>query len=216
VPESQVTTVETTRRPLRAVVFNLPNQLTGLRLVLSVVMFVLIVWGLYLPSLVLFVVAAWTDMLDGYFARKLNQITTFGRILDPFADKVIVCGTFILLAADRRMLDTPYGLRAWMVVVIVGRELLVTVLRSFLEQHGADFSAKTSGKWKMVLQCVAAGVALFYLYDAPSAAAIAASAWRQLIFYTLVGSIWAALGMTIYSGLIYIRAAVRLLRQDHG
>ena len=61
------------------------------------------------------------------------------------------------------MAEVPWGLRAWMVVVIVGRELLVTALRSFIEDRGSDFSAKMSGKLKMVLQCVAAGVCLFYL-----------------------------------------------------
>ena len=76
---------------------------------------------------------------------------------------MIVCGTFILLAAIPAMSEVPWGLRAWMVVVIVGRELLVTALRSFIEERGSDFSAKMSGKLKMVLQCLAAGACLFYL-----------------------------------------------------
>ena len=113
----------------------------------------------------LFIIAAGTDWLDGYYARKYGQVTTLGRILDPFADKVIVCGTFIFLAADPDDGTTfPCGLRAWMVVVIVGRELLVTALRSFIEDRGSDFSAKMSGKLKMVFQCIAAGTCLFYLY----------------------------------------------------
>src|SRR5688572_5156393 len=81
---------------LRSTVFNLPNQLTWMRLALSVVMFVLLAFGrgwgmsprtLYFVSLALFAVAAGTDWLDGYFARKYHLITTLGRILDPFADK---------------------------------------------------------------------------------------------------------------------------------
>lgn len=123
-------------KPVPGAVFNLPNQLTSLRLLLSVVMFFLIPWEFYWTCLVLFVVAAGTDWLDGYYARKYGQVTTLGRILDPFADKVIICGTFIFLAAIPRMLETPWGIRPWMVVVIVGRELLVTALRSFLEQRG--------------------------------------------------------------------------------
>ena len=75
--------------------FNLPNQLTFLRLMLSVVLFCFIAWEYYLTSLWLFIIAAGTDWLDGYYARKYGQVTTLGRILDPFADKVIVCGTFI-------------------------------------------------------------------------------------------------------------------------
>ncbi len=194
---------------LRAGMFNLPNQLTSLRLLLSVVLFCFVAAEYYLTSMVLFIIAAGTDWLDGYFARKYGQVTTLGRILDPFADKVIVCGTFVFLIAVPAMSETPWGLRAWMVVVIVGRELLVTALRSFIEDRGSDFSAKMSGKLKMVLQCVAAGTCLFYLsYEKPQT--IHAASW---CWWLLVVSLWSALFLTIYSGLVYIRAAVRLLRE---
>ena len=194
-----------------ASVFNLPNQLTSLRLVLAVIMFCLIPWGTgatYLAAMVLFLLAAGTDWLDGYTARKYNLVTVLGRILDPFADKVIVCGTFIFLVAVPEMADVPLGLRAWMVVVIVARELLVTALRSFLEEGGTDFSAKMSGKLKMVLQCIAAALALFYL----SARAYGAD-WSEWLRFPLVASIWAAVILTVYSGLVYVRAAVKLLRK---
>ena len=194
---------------IRAVMFNLPNQLTFLRLILSVILFGFIVWEYYLTSMVLFIVAAGTDWLDGYFARKYNEVTTLGRILDPFADKVIVCGTFIFLMAVPEMGKAAFGLRAWMVVVIVGRELLVTALRSFIEDRGSDFSAKMSGKLKMVLQCVAAGVCLFYLsYDKPQTEHAANWCWCLM-----VASIWSALILTVYSGIVYVRAAVQLLRE---
>jgi len=190
------------------VVFNLPNQLTSLRLILSIVLFGFITWDYYLVGMVLFIIAAGTDWLDGYFARKYGQVTTLGRILDPFADKVIVCGTFIFLIAVPVMAKVPYGLRAWMVVVIVGRELLVTALRSFIEDRGSDFSAKMAGKLKMVLQCVAAGTALFYLsYDDPLKAA---PYWCWAL---LVVSLWSAVLLTVYSGVGYVVAAVRLLRK---
>src|SRR5688572_20047552 len=104
----------TSGEELRTVVFNLPNQLTWLRLALTVVMFCLIEAEQYAISLVMFLVAASTDWLDGYFARKYNLVTTLGRILDPFADKVIICGTFIYLAAI-----PASGVRPWMAVVIV-------------------------------------------------------------------------------------------------
>jgi CDP-diacylglycerol---glycerol-3-phosphate 3-phosphatidyltransferase len=194
---------------VRAVMFNLPNQLTFLRLILSAILFCFIAWEHYMTSMWLFIVAAGTDWLDGYFARKYNEVTTLGRILDPFADKVIVCGTFIFLIAAPGMTEAPWGLRSWMVVVIVGRELLVTALRSFIEDRGSDFSAKMSGKLKMVLQCVAAGVCLFYLsYDAPQAKNAADWCW-----WLMVASIWSALILTVYSGVVYVRAAVRLLRE---
>jgi len=199
------------QQPKEASVFNLPNQLTSLRLVLAVIMFCLIPWGTgatYLAATGLFLLAAGTDWLDGYVARKYNLVTTLGRILDPFADKVIVCGTFIFLVAVPEMAGVPLGLRAWMVVVIVARELLVTALRSFLEKGGTDFSAKMSGKLKMVFQCAAAALALFYL----SVSAYGAD-WSGWLWLPLVASIWAAVILTIYSGLVYVRAAVRLLRK---
>ncbi len=197
-------------RRILASAFNLPNQLTSLRLILAVVMFCLIAWdtrATYLASTVLFIVAAGTDWLDGYFARKYGMVTTLGRILDPFADKVIVCGTFIFLVAVPRMAETSLGLRPWMVVVVVGRELLVTALRSFLEDRGSDFSAQMSGKLKMLLQCVAAALALFYLSftDHPAGSPI----W---LWWPMVLAIWAAVALTVYSGLVYILVAVRLLR----
>jgi CDP-diacylglycerol--glycerol-3-phosphate 3-phosphatidyltransferase len=201
-------------------VFNLPNQLTTLRLVLSVVLFALIACEHYYTSLALFVLAAGTDWLDGYWARKYGQITTLGRILDPFADKVIICGTFIFLilpkvstnlAGLRVVVDEPWGLRAWMVVVIVGRELLVTALRSFLEERGSDFSAQMSGKLKMVLQCIAAGACLVFLGLARAPEGVqAVPAW---VWWTTVISVWSAVVLTVYSGVGYVLAAVRLLRR---
>ncbi len=193
---------------IRAVMFNLPNQLTFLRLILSIILFGFIAGGYYLTSLGLFIVAAGTDWLDGYYARKYGQVTTLGRILDPFADKVIVCGTFIFLAGVPTMLAVPWGLRAWMVVVIVGRELLVTALRSFIEDRGSDFSAKMSGKLKMVLQCVAAGACLYYLSRSQPTQGPQPWYW-----WVLVMSVWSAVALTVYSGVVYIRAAVRLLQR---
>jgi CDP-diacylglycerol--glycerol-3-phosphate 3-phosphatidyltransferase len=189
--------------------FNLPNQLTTLRLILSIILFGFLVWGWYLTSFVLFIIAAGTDWLDGYYARKYGMVTTLGRILDPFADKVIICGTFMFLAADPGMAEIKFGLRTWMVVVVVARELLVTTLRSFIEERGGDFSAKWSGKIKMVLQCIAAGACIFYLtYDGtPRNAPL----W---VVATLIGFVWGAVVSTIYSGAIYIVAAIKQLREQ--
>src|SRR6476659_49114 len=100
--------VATKEQHTREQVFNVPNQLTALRLALSLVLFVLVAFEYYLASAVVFAVAAGTDWLDGYWARKYGQVTNLGRILDPFVDKIVICGAFIFLAAA-----PGSGIRAW-------------------------------------------------------------------------------------------------------
>lgn len=185
-------------------VFNVPNQLSALRLVLSIVLFVLMATENYLSGMAVFLVAAGTDWLDGYWARKYGQITTLGRILDPFVDKIIICGAFIFLVAE-----PGSGVKAWMAVVVVGRELLVTALRNFLEGEGADFSAKMSGKLKMVLQCAAVLTCLYSL-------AYVAGGNHTLpdwLRWTRDVTIWAAVALTLYSGVEYILRAIEIARR---
>ena len=196
----------TSQRQERAALFNVPNQLTVLRLLLSLVLFVMMAYKGYMAGMVVFLIAASTDWLDGYVARKYGMVTPLGRILDPFVDKIIICGTFIYLIGipDSESLLTQ-TLRPWMVVVIVGRELLVTALRSFLEGEGEDFSATLSGKLKMLLQCVAAVVCLLYLSqgrgeDFPE--------WLELVMRV---SVWSAVAITILSGLAYVQRGVAIL-----
>lgn len=184
-------------------VLNVPNQVTSARLVLSIVLFVLLAQGHYLTSLVVFLIAAATDWFDGYWARKYQQITVLGRILDPFADKMVICGSFIFLTAVPES-----GVRAWMTVVIVGRELLVTALRSFLEERGTDFSASISGKLKMAVQCSAISVSIFRLSYVDTA--MEPAEWIILALQVLV---WATVVITVYSGLGYVFAAIRLIRK---
>ena len=183
---------------------NIPNQITIARLVISLIVFVLIPLRQFQWALGFFVLAAATDWLDGYLARKHGLITQLGRILDPFADKILISGTFILLAAE-----PGSQIAAWMAVIVVGRELLVTALRSFLEQQGADFSAKTAGKLKMVFQC---GAVVLSLYLLGSLARDSAAAERLSWFTGIV--VWLAIILTIYSGIGYIFSAARLLRQS--
>jgi CDP-diacylglycerol--glycerol-3-phosphate 3-phosphatidyltransferase len=199
---------ERTQQPRGAAVFNVPNQLTTARLILSIALFVLIELALrqqaasyYLAAMVLFIIAAGTDWLDGYWARKYGQITTLGRILDPFVDKVIICGTFIMLAAI-----PASGLTAWMAVVVVARELLVTAIRGFMEGEGIDFSASLSGKLKMVAQCLAVGWSLFRLSYGEALP-------PQWVTTGLDIVVWAAVALTVYSGVEYVVAAVRLWRR---
>ena len=100
-----------------------------------------------------------------------------------------------------------------MVVVIVGRELLVTALRSFLEERGSDFSANMSGKLKMVLQCVAAGSALVYLHCLQSVDQATRTAAPEWVYWFTIVSIWSAVVLTVYSGVIYVWIAYKLLKQ---
>jgi CDP-diacylglycerol--glycerol-3-phosphate 3-phosphatidyltransferase len=187
--------------------FNVPNQLTTLRLVLSIVVFVLIPWKLYLPAMIIFVIAASTDWVDGFWARRYGQVTKLGRVFDPFVDKIIICGAFILLAAEPQS-----GIQAWMAVVVVGREMLVTTLRSFIEQSGGDFSAKMAGKLKMVFQCVAVVVSLIVLMETTREPANW-FAWTLPVARQLLPiAVWVSVISTIYSGVGYVFAAAKYFR----
>lgn len=181
--------------------WNVPNQLTAARLVLSIVLFVLMSLHYWMASLVLFLVAAGTDWIDGYYARKYGQVTKLGRIFDPFVDKVLMCGSFVYLAAAY----PASGIHPWMAVVIVSRELLVTALRSFIEQSGGDFSANFPGKLKMVFQCAAVVASLLALYwgaEPPD--------W---LTWTVLGCAWVAVLSTLHSGWIYVAASFQYLRE---
>ena len=184
--------------------WNVPNQLTALRLLLSVAVFALIPLEQYLLATILFVVAAGTDWLDGYWARRYGQVTQLGRIFDPFVDKVLICGTFIMLA--EAMVDYPIvAIAGWLAVLVTAREMLVTVLRSYIEQQGIDFSAKMPGKLKMVFQCGAAVAALVALQYEPKNV-------PDWINITLFAFIVLTVVFTVYSGAGYVRSAARILR----
>jgi CDP-diacylglycerol---glycerol-3-phosphate 3-phosphatidyltransferase len=220
--DRNVAPTDTSSRPAALnVVWNVPNILTIARLVLSVICFVTLSFDWYLTSLVLFAIAAGTDWVDGFYARRYGQITQLGRILDPFADKIIICGTFTFLAAvppvfSEKGLDSSSSeIWAWMAVIVVAREILVTALRSFFEEHGSDFSAKWSGKWKMVFQCAAVAMSLwrlwYYEFDSYSLG------WGTMppasVTWTLRLIVWTAVIMTIYSGWVYVRRALDLLKK---
>ncbi|HUG69022.1 MAG TPA: CDP-diacylglycerol--glycerol-3-phosphate 3-phosphatidyltransferase [Pirellulaceae bacterium] len=181
-------------------VFNVPNQLTAARFVLAIVVFVLIHLHLFLAALIVFLIAASTDWIDGYYARKYGQVTKIGRMFDPFVDKIIICGTFIFLAAEQGS-----GIEAWMAVVVVGREMLVTALRSSIEQSGGDFSASFAGKLKMLFQCAAVVASLLMLWFGMDRA----PTWLPTTVLVLV---WVAVLSTIQSGLDYIFAAAKFFR----
>lgn len=180
--------------------WNVPNLLTTVRFALAIAVIALIPAKAYTAALIVFVVAASTDWMDGYWARKYGQVTKLGRIFDPFVDKIIICGSFIALVALPES-----GIAAWMAVVVVGRELLVTSLRGIIEGAGGDFSATFWGKWKMVVQCFAVGFSLLALALAPPS---------SLLLSLRHVAIWGSVLITIYSGLDYTLAAARVLRGE--
>lgn len=189
-----------TATPTRPPVFNLPNQLTAARLGLALVLFVLIEFQLWIACVLVFAVAAVTDWLDGYLARKQGLTSTLGRNMDPLVDKVLVCGAYIFLLPVEHA-----GLTAWMVTVVVSRELIITGLRGFMETSGITFGADWLGKIKMVLQCVTLlGIFAFL------------SAWESLGGYAIVRDvlIYATVAITALSGLQYIWRAFSILRMD--
>ena len=170
--------------------WNVPNVLSAVRFVLAVVVCGLVEWSYFLAATICFIVAASTDWVDGWWARRYNQVTKLGRILDPFVDKIIICGAMIALSG---FAESP--LRPWMATLVVGRELLVTSLRGMVEGQGGDFSAKQLGKWKMLLQCVAV-VAVMLMLE-----------WKTvstIYYWFTILSIYSAMALTVISGLEYV------------
>jgi len=189
---------------------NLPNQITLARLFLAIVFFALLSW--FNPDQLdrqrwrlqvcfwIFLVAALTDILDGLLARMLKSVTTFGRILDPVVDKVIVCGAFVLFASyhfwDAAHRVNVTGVQPWMVVVILTRELLVSAVRSHAESQGQEFGASWVGKLKMFFQSVTICVILGQL------------AWNLVALEPLrLACVWLTVAITAASAVSYIHRA---------
>ncbi len=154
----------------------IPNILTGSRLVLAVVFLAMIFFeptlsadrdmsfpGYLDLAFVIFVIAGLTDMFDGPVARKLNVASKFGRMVDPLADKILICGSFVVFAligqprlfnlSSARLAVIQWGFAG----IIIAREAFVTVLRHYSEAKGIKFPATVSGKLKMFVQAFAVG-----------------------------------------------------------
>ena len=176
---------------LRAAVFaNLPNILTLLR----IGAIPLLVWLMRDPSarasfvtFTVYLLASLTDFLDGYLARRYALVTPLGKLLDPLADKLLVVSALIMLA----MVDRRPGIPDWLLVIIVGRELGVTGLRSIAASEGIVLAAESSGKIKMILQTVGIhALILHYTYFGVSFYLIGIV---TLVVATMVG-LWSAVG----------------------
>jgi CDP-diacylglycerol--glycerol-3-phosphate 3-phosphatidyltransferase len=193
----------------------IPNMLTFGRLVLTVIFLAMI---LYSPGVenkatfltvafVIFVAAGLTDIIDGKVARKYNVTSKFGRMVDPLADKILVCGSFICFA----IIGEPklFGLNAktlavihWSVFgVLAAREVYVTILRHLAEAKGINFAATVSGKIKMFLQSFAIGTVIIKMGFVPNATW--GSCFTSMVFMLM-------LVVTVISG---IRATKRRLSQ---
>lgn len=184
---------------------NVPNLLSAARIPLAVVLFACIVHQAWLIGLIVFLVATATDWLDGWWARRYGPLTLVGRNLDPIADKVLVCGTFIYLIPV-----TSAGILPWMVTVVVCRELVVTGIRGIVEATGKKFGADWFGKLKMGLQCaVLIGVFLIEWLRTMSAETEQS---LRLLERVQVVILWSMLLATIGSGVQYLVKAARLLR----
>ncbi len=173
----------------RVMPINLPNVLTVLRIMLVPVLVVALLGntpaGDVLAAIV-FALASLTDFIDGWIARSRGSVTTFGKLMDPLADKLLIVGALLSLVSLHR-------LEGWVAMVIITRELAVTVLRVGAAQHGVVVEASRLGKLKTALQIVAI-MAVIAVHGSPL--------WMSLLVY-------AAVAITVLSGLDYFLRAMR-------
>jgi CDP-diacylglycerol--glycerol-3-phosphate 3-phosphatidyltransferase len=186
---------------------NLPNKLTVSRLVLTV----FFVWALFAPvpfndtlALIFFCVASFTDFLDGKIARKRNLITNFGILMDPLADKILTCSAFIAFVESSHLNPTaPVKVAAWMVIIIVARELAITGLRLLAASKNIVLAAEKFGKHKTISQMVAL-IALLVV-DAsnewPVGLQNVFAAWAPMFAKI---ALWITVALTAASGAIYL------------
>ena len=166
---------------------NLPNKLTMARIIAVPVFIVLYMMGYKEISCILFIVASVTDTLDGSIARKRGLVTNFGKIMDPLADKILVYSAFLCLVEDGIV-------PAWMLIIILFREFMVSGLRTVAAADGVVIAAGTTGKLKTILQMIA--VPLLLLNN-----------WPFILFTDVrvdIIMLWAQLVMTIISGAEYV------------
>ena len=184
---------------------NLPNSITLGRLLLTGVFIISAsIGGLaaHIVALVSFVLATISDWLDGYLARKLNLVTSLGKLLDPLADKILVAAAFVYLSAQ--------GLcPVWVTSVIIGREFLVTGLRQIAIEKGVIIAADNLGKWKTTFQLafgITCMVWLIFDQTSPHSGLGWLLHWLSnpdnFLFQTFL---WGALALTLLSGVHYLR-----------
>ena len=183
---------------------NLPNKLTVSRLILTAFFLMALLFDFpyhYTVALVLFVAASLTDLFDGIIARRRNLLTDFGKLMDPLADKVLICSAFIAFIE----LD---WMPAWMVILIVARELAITGLRLLAASKNIVLAAERQGKNKTISQ-ITAIIALLVTHSHADwgivgqlfAFEIADQAWT---WWVAEASKWVAVALTALSGFLYL------------
>jgi CDP-diacylglycerol---glycerol-3-phosphate 3-phosphatidyltransferase len=199
---------------------NLPNALTVARIAATPLIAVLPLansWTLRLTAFVLFALAAITDYIDGYLARSRKQETDLGRLLDPLADKLLLVGTFVpmYLLASAFPFITPVGdigLPWWVLAIVLGRELFMTIFRQAAARRGVVISAIGPAKWKTAFQSIWQGSAYFWFFAKTLAGAKSwgtLAPWRGFaLFNGTVGALMmtGALILTLYSLVLYLRS----------
>jgi CDP-diacylglycerol--glycerol-3-phosphate 3-phosphatidyltransferase len=182
------------------VAWTAPNILTLCRIATApVLIYLLLVPDPVAAALAaaIFFIATITDFLDGYIARSYGSGTTLGKFLDPLADKVVVISALIMLAGTPQLPRVP----AWIVAVLVVREIMVTGLRAIAAAEGVVMAAEELGKYKMVLQSIAIqGLLIRYTY------------FYIDFFAAGMFILWIATGLSVWSGVDYFLRAVRLMR----
>ncbi|MFA5356821.1 MAG: CDP-diacylglycerol--glycerol-3-phosphate 3-phosphatidyltransferase [Candidatus Omnitrophota bacterium] len=186
---------------------NIANKLTVLRVILAFVFIFFIsfpfsgIWALWAKvlSLVIFVFAALSDFFDGRLAHKNNMVTDFGKLMDPIADKILVLSAFTVFV-QMQMID------AWMFVIIVSREILITSLRLFALNKGKVLSAAKAGKHKTVSQMAAIFYILLFivLKEVMKAFFTWNPAWQSFFQNSIYIIMLFTVGLTLYSGLHYL------------
>src|SRR5712691_12867138 len=168
--------------------------------------------GLWLRwvALAVFIAAGITDILDGYFARIWSQQSTFGRMLDPIADKLLVASCLLMLAAD----ETIKGWSLWAAIVILCREILVSGLREYLAELRVSVPVTRLAKWKTTVQLVAIGFLLAGKAGDEIIAAVTGNEITPVVTYCGLTLLWIFAIVTLYTGYAYFRAGVRHLIEE--
>ncbi len=187
---------------------NIPNSITVFRLILTSIFIGAITtqkpWGNTL-ALVSFSVAAASDFLDGYLARKLNHVTSLGKLLDPLADKILIAAGFIYLSSN---LNSTVLCPVWVTCVIIGREFMVTGLRQIAIEQSIVIAADRLGKWKTTFQLVFIITCLTYISFREIETHNAITDFLLMISkpenYLMPVALWGAVALTMISGWNYI------------